>query len=423
MSQKFSFYTIQKSGGYVGKCKEHPSLTYTPTTGNRDAALSGIKRMVIKLEKENNLPLYVAINPQPNVSLQDLLTTGAGVGPSHAPKKITENRIAFVIDRSSSMGALVSSVKAAYDANLKTIIDQSSVTGQRSLITTIGFNSRVHRIHANVSPSNAQIAPYHIAAEGMTALYDAVIEAVRCLESVPVDPNVDVSYLVITLTDGAENASTNSIHTFQQILRAAQMTDLWTFTFLVPPGQGSYISNRLGVPQGNVQEWEGTVRGVQQYTAANNAGLGGYFNLRTAGLRSSKTFYADASNISAAQAKANLVDIRRDVEIFTVASVGQIRDVCEAARKQPYVPGQAFYQLQKPEKVQHYKKVVIVDKASGSVYAGAAARQMLGIPNDGHSEVRVIPGSNGNYEIFIQSTSVNRSVYPGSKIVYSRSVI
>ena len=85
------------------------------------------------------------------------------------------------------------------------------------------------------------------------------------------------------------------------------------------------------------------------------------------------------------------------------------------------VKGGAFYQLVKTEpKVQDYKRIAIRSKTDGKVYAGDAARQMLALPTVG--TVRLAPDELGDFEVFIQSTSVNRKVAAGTKLMYWKDV-
>jgi hypothetical protein len=81
-----------------------------------------------------------------------------------------------------------------------------------------------------------------------------------------------------------------------------------------------------------------------------------------------------------------------------------------------YVKGTAFYQLTKPEDVvQDYKILLVLDKKSGAVYSGRDARTLLGLPTSGNC--KIIPGNHGNFEVYIQSTSINRKLPGGSKLV------
>ena len=78
--------------------------------------------------------------------------------------------------------------------------------------------------------------------------------------------------------------------------------------------------------------------------------------------------------------------------------------------------GSAFYQLTKPERVQGHKAICIREKHSGKVYSGDAARDLLGVPKGG--EIKLYPGKVGNFDVFIQSTSVNRNLLPGTEVLY-----
>jgi hypothetical protein len=83
--------------------------------------------------------------------------------------------------------------------------------------------------------------------------------------------------------------------------------------------------------------------------------------------------------------------------------------------------GAGFYQLTKTEPlVQDHKRILIRDKTTQAVYFGSAARQMLGLPAWGG--VRLAPGDHGNFDIFIQSTSVNRKLAKGTSLIYWENV-
>ena len=79
--------------------------------------------------------------------------------------------------------------------------------------------------------------------------------------------------------------------------------------------------------------------------------------------------------------------------------------------------GAAFYQLTKTETaIQDYKKIIIRDKTSNAIYEGVATRDLLGVPHVGN--IRLAPGNHGNYDIFIQSTSVNRKLDKNTQLLY-----
>lgn len=105
----------------------------------------------------------------------------------------------------------------------------------------------------------------------------------------------------------------------------------------------------------------------------------------------------------------------------------QVLDVEEACPIKTFVhanslefrTGRGFYEFIKTVKIQNYKEVVLVNNASGSMFSGAQARTMLGLPKEGEGgTVSLHPGSLKGYTAFIQSTSHNRKLLPGTKFLY-----
>ena len=102
----------------------------------------------------------------------------------------------------------------------------------------------------------------------------------------------------------------------------------------------------------------------------------------------------------------------------------QMLDVdCDTAIKEfveenelPFKKGRGFYEFTKAETVQGYKEVIIQDKATGEMFSGDKAREILGIPSGTTSRVR--PEHLTRYRGFIQSTSSNRKLVGGTKFLY-----
>ncbi len=227
------------------------------------------------------------------------------------------------------------------------------------------------------------------------------------------------------ITDGAENASKPNSDTagrsLTKLMERVQKTDAWTMTFLVPRGGRAQL-DRFGIPEGNVMEWSQTAAGVKQYAAANDAGIRNYFAARSSGLRSVKSFYTDLSNITAREVR-QLDDLSRKAKLLHVDRDNDIRTFIES-KNLTFIKGAAFYQLvggkDNADKVQDYKKVLIMEKGKSSVYGGDDARSLLGLPDH---ETKVRPGDHANFEIFIQSTSVNRRLKAGTKVIYMPSAV
>ena len=84
--------------------------------------------------------------------------------------------------------------------------------------------------------------------------------------------------------------------------------------------------------------------------------------------------------------------------------------------------GRGFYQFIKSVKVQNYKEVVLVNDSTSSMFSGAQARTMLGLPKAGEGgTVSLRPGSLKGYTAYIQSTSHNRKLLGGTAFLYEVS--
>lgn len=83
--------------------------------------------------------------------------------------------------------------------------------------------------------------------------------------------------------------------------------------------------------------------------------------------------------------------------------------------------GRGFYELSKSEKVQQYKEIILEDRETGEMYSGAQVREYLGlqpqIAKGGVTE-RLNSHHTNKYRVFVQSTSVNRKLIGGTKLLY-----
>jgi len=82
----------------------------------------------------------------------------------------------------------------------------------------------------------------------------------------------------------------------------------------------------------------------------------------------------------------------------------------------PFRVGAVYYQLTKTEKVQDHKNICLCDRSSNAIYSGVAARDLLGLPHYGL--ITLAPHKLGHYDVFVQSTSVNRKLVGGTTVLY-----
>lgn len=327
-------------------------------------------------------------------------------------------------DHSASMGSITAGAARDYNAIIAAVQNAASEQNQDTIVSVVqcGSMDTGERIVVRevVNSSVAALSPmaegaYKAPASG-TPLWDSVGELIEIMEAVPDAADPDVTFLVAVITDGEENSSRKwSASALINKIRQLQNTDRWTFTFRVPKGLARKFI-KLGFNPGNVLEWDTNMKGLEAATQATTQAISTYYAGVARGITSTTKFYTNIADVSQAEVQASLVDISSKVTLWEVTETSAIRPFVESVTKAPMIRGSAFYQLSKPEdEVQDYKQIAIRDRTTGHIYTGAAARQMLALPTYG--TVKVVPGDHGNYDIYIQSTSVNRKLPAGTKVM------
>jgi len=297
--------------------------------------------------------------------------------------------------------------------------------GQEATMTAMAFGHRTlkhrvlyvgHQVQTVEELKDGDIKP-----SGMTPLFDSVYRAIQKLEELD-DGKDTTTFVINVVTDGQENSSVDpGVNT--TILKMVEKiaTDRWTFAFLVPNGHASSFSRDYGIPIGNIQEWdERTAVGTETAFIQSARAFTGYFAGKSKGLKSTRSFYSDLSTVTVREARKDLSEITKQVKFILAKKSCVIRD-CVTNAGFTWIKGAAFYQLVKTEKkVQDYKLVALRVKTSGKVYCGVDARVMLGI--DVPYTVRLVPGDHAKFDVFVQSTSINRKIPAGSEVMYWEKV-
>ena len=78
--------------------------------------------------------------------------------------------------------------------------------------------------------------------------------------------------------------------------------------------------------------------------------------------------------------------------------------------------GRGFYEFTKTETIQASKEIVLMDRKTGDLFAGDAARDLLGLPIG--ETVRIKPHNLEQYVVFVQSTSANRKLMGATRFLY-----
>lgn len=345
-----------------------------------------------------------------------------------------KNYIGIARDHSGSMASYARSAARDYNSNIVAIRDAAIAEYLDTIVSVVElgvFNdTQGHRFMRNGSAirraafysSVTFLRPLDensYACEGGTPLFDAVGELIEGFEKAPDVDDPNVSFLIMAVTDGEENASSKWKTALGRKIKELQDTGRWTFVFRVPKGGRRSLAH-LGIPDENIYEWETSAKGMEQATQVTQQAIRQYYSGRASGQRATTRFYADLSNVTSRDVQANMKDISSEVTIWPVGKKDDKEWIQHFVERrlpgESYLKGAGFYQMCKPETIQDHKRIMIRDKKTGAVYEGYAARKMLGLPDMGH--VRVRPGDFGQWDLFVQSTSCNRHLVAGTQLIY-----
>lgn len=335
--------------------------------------------------------------------------------------------IGLVRDHSGSMRSLATQACNDYNLTLSGIQESMRDEGQEAFVTVVecgvGYQASVRVANSLTDVNSLREMTSYSANGSATPLWDSVGEVIDQIEhNIPAWAvnDTQVAFLVMVTTDGEENSSKRwNARSIAERIRKLQATDRWTFVFRVPRGAKRTLVV-AGIPDGNVIEWEQTSKSLEYATQAQVAATKSYFAARSAGATKSTTFYANVAAIKPEDVKVNLVDLSKEFSNSTVPAHQDGVDVktfC-LANFGDFKIGRAYYQLTKRETVQAGKSIAIQDRLSGQIYTGNAARQLLGFPFG--VEIKVAPGTQGQYDVFVQSTSYNRKLVKDTRVLYHR---
>lgn len=334
-------------------------------------------------------------------------------------KKQSKNYIGFVNDHSGSMSHLASAAAKDYNEIIASIKQAASVEMLDTIVSVVGIGFPTDsEVTQQVVISNPHVLKPvdHWPTNGGTPLYDGIANIIDLYSKLPDSKDPHVSFLIMITTDGEECSSRFQTEaTIKKLLQEKMHDGRWTFVFRVPKNATRFIE-KLGIPSGNIQEWDTTTVGMATSSAQTQTAVSGFFRSRAGGQSASSSFYANAAQVNVAA----LQEINpKEISLYVVdpADNGiQIQSFI-LKHRQKYLKGAAFYQLTKTEsRVGPDKKILVRDRQTGKFFGGKEARQMLGLPSN--QNTRLHPGDHGNFDLFIQSESINRKLVGGTGVAY-----
>lgn len=331
------------------------------------------------------------------------------------------NHIAIVADASSSMSSLAGSVVKVTDNTTAYLADRSKVHDQETRVTFYTFSSRGAErclfYDKDVLRMPSVKGLYRPG--GMTALIDATLKAVSDLKQTATLYG-EHAFLVYVISDGYENDSKVKD---PAVLAAAigALPDNWTLAAFAPDAQAVFALKQCGFPAGNVSVWDTTsVAGVESMGEVLRTATENFMEGRKAGVHGYRTGGAglfQLRDFSVKDVKGAVTPLTQGSYFFLpVAEKIRIDEFTARETGRPYQVGRAYYQFMKTETVQPAKSIAV--EVDGQVYTGPEARAVLGLPAD-HS-VKVSPGQKAGCTIFVQSTSFNRNLVPGTRLLLLR---
>ncbi len=332
---------------------------------------------------------------------------------------VLTNHICLVIDASGSMGSVARQVEKAFNDQVKNIKQNAVSEGQETYVHVYDFSGAgdVRRLQHNAYHETVKLmSPGDFIPRGMTALEDATGTAIVDLKKVKGAADKNTSFLLVVITDGDENDSRLYKGKLRQMIEEVQKTDRWTIAGLVPPGHVKSLA-AYGIPEGNITEWEATVKGTEAMSQKLSSSTSSYYKERASGQTQSSNFFTNAANITSKDLK-KLQDANSLFKNWKVQAEVRIDDFVNGKLKSTsaYRPGSTFYKLTKTERIQGHKELVLRQRTTGKVYSGVQVRGLLGLPGGG--EIKVVPGNHGDFDIFVESTSMNRKLVRGTEVLY-----
>lgn len=327
------------------------------------------------------------------------------------------NHVMLVLDASWSMDKHSSNLIRVVDSQIEYLAKRSEELNQETRVSVYMFADNVLCLVYDMDvlrlPSIENLYKLH----GRTALIDATLKSLDDLDKTATLYG-DHAFLTYVLTDGMENQSVNRPTRLKD--RLAALPSNWTVASLVPDNKARQYAINTGFQPDNVAIWNAnSASGIIEVGETIRQATENFMVDRAKGVRGTRTLFSTGLDaVNANSVRTSLTPLKKgSYDILPVHQDSPIREYVYS-RGLDYEIGKGFYQLTKTETIQAQKHLAIREKSTGQIYWGDAARDILGLPQN--QEVRVKPSINPEYDVFVQSTSVNRKVLQNTDLLVLR---
>lgn len=327
------------------------------------------------------------------------------------------NHVVLVLDASYSMNPHRREVVKVADGQVQYLARRSQELDQETRVSIYSFSDYVECLIYDKDVLRLPSISSLYKTLNRTALIDATLKSLDDLSKTATLYG-DHAFLAFVLTDGMENASRNRPRTLVEHLR--NLPDNWTVACLVPDQRSVFEAKSFGFSPENIAVWNAeTAAGVIEVGETIRAATDGFMMARSQGLRGTRSLFSTGLDaVNSSTVRSSLTPLPNgQYTVLPVQWDAPIRDYVQRHGLN-YTLGKGYYQLTKTETIQAQKHIMIREKKTGKVYTGDAARDLLGLPRG--VAVRVKPDTNPEYDVFVQSTSVNRKVLGNTDLIVLR---
>jgi len=312
------------------------------------------------------------------------------------------------------MSSHANNVLKVVDSQVSYLARRSKELDQETRITVYTFSDNVECVIYDKDVLRMPSLRGFYEPSGCTNLVGASVKALTEAREIS-QRYGDHSFLFYIFTDGENTRGAQSIPLLSQLID--QAPDNFTIACLVPDQTGVHEANQFGFPIENISIWNTTRRdGFEEAGKKMQDSTEVFLQARAKGLRGTKNLFSMNVQELFPSRVARACDelTPSQYQKFDLRIDSPIKEFVEAKTRRNYVKGHAYYQLTKPEDVQNYKQVCIEEKKTGKIFTGPRARNLLKLPDH---QVRLAPLDHHNFNIFVQSTSLNRKLLAGTSVI------
>jgi len=205
-----------------------------------------------------------------------------------------ETHYLLVLDESTSMGPVRGETLSGLNEQIKTIKNlDKKYPKQKYFISIVKFSTNVSTLIENVPASQIkELKSEDYMPNGWTALHDAIGMGINNLKN-RIESKLktgEASALVVILTDGEENRSTEfNASKIKALVTELEATGMWTFAFIGANQDSVLTADNLGFNRSNTVNYAGSSVGTTLAFATLSSAMGKRAAYTTAGVYGATT--------------------------------------------------------------------------------------------------------------------------------------